>query len=202
MKFRSFLMVAMIATQVPILYSQVLPDQRPRIQSRRTAAQPGKEHEQLKQLAGSWKVAMTVGGKPFDYQGNATAETILGDRFLVIDGDGMTGKQAGNHRSAYRFTIGFDRWDGEYVIILLDTSGTHQITARGAHTDGQIRTRVPGDDPNRKMGGYGTRKLGFDLDIVSHDEFSIGTILVDGTEKQLPNISFRYIFQRANATAD
>ena len=59
----------------------------------RMLSQPGDEHVQLKGFVGSWKVSMKAGGKDTGFNGTAKAETILGDRFMVIDGQGKTGNR-------------------------------------------------------------------------------------------------------------
>ena len=155
-------------------------------------AKPGPEHEQLKTLTGNWNVEMLMRGKDTGFAGTATVATILEDRFLVIDGTGKTGKR----KNAFRYTVGFDRRNSEYVIILMDTSGTYHVTGRGKPVEGGIRVFGKDNDPHMKSLGF-EKKFGFELDIRSPDEFSITTIFVDTrTKEEKPMPTFRHVFRR------
>ena len=154
-------------------------------------AQPGDEHAQLKQLAGTWDVTLKHNGKKTNFVGTAESEMILGDRFLVIDGRG----RSGNRRSEFRYTIGFDRRHGEYVINAMDNSGTYPVSARGKPTDMGIRMFGTDDDPYMKQLGY-EKKFAFDLDVDSEDQFSLATLWVDTRtkeEKLLPAIEYTFL---------
>ncbi len=158
----------------------------------RMLSQPGDEHVQLKGLVGSWKVSMKADGKDTGFNGTAKAETILGDRFLVIDGQGKTG----NRESAFRYTLGFDRRHDEYVIILMDSTGTYHVSARGKPTENGIRMFGTDDDPHMKKMGF-VKKFAFDLDIKAPDEFSITTIFIDTrTKEEKLRPAFQYVFSR------
>ena len=157
-------------------------------------AKPGPEHKQLKTLTGQWKASILMRDKDTGFVGTAIASTILDDRFLVIDGTGSTG----NRKSAFRYTIGFDRRNSEYVIILMDTSGTYHVTGRGKPTEGSIQVFGTDNDPHMKSLGF-EKKFGFELEIKSADEFSITTIFVDNRtkeEKLMP--TFRHVFTRTD----
>ena len=161
----------------------------------RILAEPGEEHAQLKKWVGSWKVSMLAGEKDMGFDGTAKASMILGDRFLVIDGKGKTG----NKESAFRYTIGFDRRHNEYVIILMDSTGTYHVSARGKPTESGIRMFGTDDDPHMKKLGF-AKKFAFDLNIKGEDEFSITTIYIDTrTKDEKLRPAFRYVFTREDA---
>jgi hypothetical protein len=162
----------------------------------REQAEPGQQHARLKKLAGSWNVAMKAGGRDAGFVGSATAEMILGDRFLVIDGQG----NAQGQESAFRYNIGFDRRHEEFIILAMDTTGTYPVSARGKPTETGSRMFGTDDDPHMKKLGF-VKKFAFDLEIKSDDEFSIFTLWVDTRtkeEKLLP--AFQYVFTRKPAT--
>ena len=161
-------------------------------------AQAGEEHAELKTLVGSWKVTMTMGDRDLGFAGTAEAETILGDRFFVVDGKGMIAKR----ESAFRYTIGFDRRHDEYVIIVFDTSGTYPVTARGKKSDGTIRMFGTDDDPNMKKMGF-EKKFALDLTIKNKDDFSITTIFIDTrTKDEKLQPAFTYHFTRADLNTE
>ncbi len=154
---------------------------------------PSTEHARLKKLAGDWSVSMSAGGKDTGFAGTAKAEMILGDRFLVIDGQGESKGEA----SAFRYTLGFDRRHGEYTILLIDTAGTYHVAARGKPTADGIRMFGTDDDPYMKKLGL-EKKFAFDLDIRSDDAFSIITIYIDTRTKEEKLIrAFTHVFTRA-----
>jgi hypothetical protein len=156
---------------------------------------PSAEHLRLKKLAGAWGVSMKAGGQDAGFQGSAESGMILGDRFLVIDGQGKSGGQD----MGFRYTLGFDRRHGEFTIELLDTTGTYPVFARGKATDEGCRTFGTDDDPYMKKLGL-TKKFVFDLHIKSDDEFTLATLFVDTRtkeEKLLP--AFEYVFKRKPA---
>jgi len=155
-------------------------------------AQAGEEHAELKALVGSWKVTMTMGENDVGFAGTAQAETILGDRFFVVDGEGLIGKR----KSAFRYTIGFDRRHDEYIIIVMDTSGTYPVSARGKRGEGAIRMFGTDDDPNMKRMGL-KKKFAIDLRIKGSDEFSITTHWIDTrTKEEKLRPAFTYHFSR------
>lgn len=154
--------------------------------------QPGPEHAELKKLAGSWQVSMTPNRPGFDFTGHAELSMVLGDRFLVIDGDGKTG----NRESAFRYTIGFDRRHDEFTIILMDTSGTYAVSARGKRSQDGLRMFGTDDDPHMKQLGF-EKKFAFDLEIENEDRFSITTIYIDTrTPEEMPRPAFSHVFTR------
>ena len=196
--FRRSLILSVVLLHAAVVVAQ---DESTRRKQREAFARlqelagPGEEHARLKQMVGNWKVSMKAADNNWGFDGQAKSSMILGDRFLVIDGTGKTG----NRESAFRYTIGFDRRHDHYVIILMDTTGTYHVTARGESTEGTIRVFGTDDDPQMKKMGL-VKKFGFDLDIRSDDQFSITTIYVDTrTEEEKPRPAFTYVFDRADA---
>ena len=154
-------------------------------------AKPGKEHRELAKLAGEWSVAMSMGGRAVG-KGKATGATILGNRFLVLDGE----LGAKDNRSAFRFTIGFDRRNNEYEVTLLDNAGTYSVVARGKPDGERIRVFGTDNDPVMKKMGL-AKKFAFELQLKQEDKFGIIIFFVDTRtpeEKLLP--AFQYDFQR------
>ena len=154
-------------------------------------AQPGPEHAELKALVGTWSVSMAAGERQMG-EGIANASTVVGDRFLIVDGE----VSSENQDTEFRFTVGFDRRNGEYEITLLDSAGTYSVTARGKPDGKLIRMFGTDNDPFMKKMGI-DKKFAFDLGIDGADEFSIATIYVDNrteNEKLIP--AFRYSFER------
>ena len=156
-------------------------------------AQPGPEHDELKSLVGDWLVTMMIGEREMG-DGTAIVSTVIGDRFLIVDGK----VSSEGIDSAFRFTIGFDRRNAEYEITLLDSAGTYSVIARGKPDGKLIRMFGTDNDPYMKKMGI-DKKFAFDLKMESADEFSITTIYVDNrteNEKLIP--AFRYSFARKN----
>ena len=156
-------------------------------------AKPGEEHAQLKALIGDWKVEQAARGQTLA-SGDASALTILGGRFLVIDG-----KLAGQQKSEFRYTLGYDRRNAEYEITLLDTAGTYSVSARGKPLkDDKQKIRMFGKDNDPMMKRMGIdKKFAFDLKLIDADKFEIETIYVDNRtddEKLIP--AFKHIFVR------
>ena len=154
-------------------------------------AKPGKEHAELKSFVGNWSVQMTAGKKTMG-TGTAQASSLLGDRFLVLDGRLSVESKA----SEFRFTIGFDRRNEEYELTLMDTAGTYSVSARGKRVDNRIRVFGTDNDPFMKKMGI-DKKFAFDLELLGKDKFSITTIYVDNRtpeEKLIP--AFQYVFLR------
>ncbi len=175
------------------------PQQRAEMRRQLMLAGPGPEHARLKRLAGDWDLSMTMRSNEVEYSGTARAEMILGERFLVIDGQGEYMKRS----SAFRYTIGFDRRHDEYTIILLDTAGTYHVAAKGKATEKGIRMTGTDDDPRMKAMGFGQKKFAFDLEVVSDDEFAITTLFVDTRgEEERPVPTFAHIFKRKKADED
>ena len=115
---------------------------------------PGAEHGRLGRLEGEWQVTRRVAGQGAgETEGVGSAATILDGRFLVVDFSlGADGAE-----ESYRYTLGFDRRHDEYSIVVMDTSGTYFVTARGAEADGTIRMAGTDDDPMMASMGYARR---------------------------------------------
>ena len=161
----------------------------------RMLAQPGEEHAQLKTLVGSWNVSMKSGGRDTGYVGAAQASMILGDRFLVIDGEGANR----NRKSAFRYSIGFDRRHEEYVIVAMDTTGTYYVSGRGKSKENIIRMFGTDDDPHMKKMGL-VKKFAFGLDIKGEHEFSVSTFFIDNrTQEEKLLLAYEFVFTRQDA---
>lgn len=127
--------------------------------------QPGPEHEELAKAAGEWESTLTMrmmpDTDPMVESVSATAEMILGGRFLEIV---STGKMMGQD-SEHRTIMGFDRRHEDYTMIGLDTTGTYWVTARGVRDDdGVIRMHGEDDDP------MGKQVYTFEYEVISEDE--------------------------------
>ena len=153
---------------------------------------PGKEHEELKRLTGNWKVTVELPGNQKGPTKSASAKTILGDRFLVVDGSTVIF----NKPTSFRYTIGFDRRNTEYEISLRDDSGTYSVIGRGKRKGDTARVVGNDNDPFMKKMGI-DKKFAFDMKFVNEDEFSIATVFVDNrTEVEKYMVAYTLKFSR------
>jgi len=158
-------------------------------------SRPGPEHRQLGELSGGWDVTMRfASGGAGETTGSGRASTILDGRFLVIDfalgDDGSTG--------SYRYTIGFDRRHAEYSIIVMDTTGTYFVAARGAGGEQGMRMAGTDDDPQMARMGF-EKKFLFELDIEDPDVFSVELFFVDTRTEEEKAIPYaKYSFERTD----
>jgi hypothetical protein len=93
-------------------------------------AAPGPQHEQLKKMAGTWKVSNKSWfqpGEPVVSQGTATSEMILGGRFLR---ETHKGDFNGMPFEGFGLT-GYDNFKKEYVGVWMDNFGTGVMTSHG-----------------------------------------------------------------------
>ena len=161
--------------------------------------QPGPEHETLMQLVGTWDVEVrTPPGQPKLRQaGTATAETILGGRFLVIDSK-VEGMPGGPATTEYRHTLGFDRRHGVYTVIAMDDSGTYAVAGQGSRDGGRIKMYGEDDDP--VMASMGLEKeFVIVLDVTGPEQARIETWFIDTRtpeRREMPFLAFR--LQRAS----
>ena len=159
-------------------------------------SRPGPVHERLAAYAGEWEVVMRYANAPEDQErvGGGRAETILGERYLVVDFDFGGALEAG----AFRYTLGFDRRHDEYSIVVMDTSGTYFVTGRGPADEGRILMRGTDDDPMMASMGF-DKKFAFELTLEDADHFTIQLHFVDTRVPEEPLIPFvEYRFLRAS----
>jgi hypothetical protein len=85
---------------------------------------PGPEHQRLLKGNGTWDVAskmwMDPAGAPMESKGVSTQRSILGDRFVQYD---FEGDMMGMPFSGFGVS-GYDRYNGKYRSLWLDTMGT------------------------------------------------------------------------------
>jgi hypothetical protein len=157
-------------------------------------AGPGPEHERLARLKGDWsvKLQMPPTNPSVTIEGNAATRSILGDRFLIIEGTVGQGEQA----TSMHYTLGFDRRHDEYTIVALDTYGTYFVTARGPA--GEERHVMFGEDNDPVMTEMGLKKkFAFVLQVADDDHFSVEIDFVDTRTPEEKLIPFaKYEFTR------
>jgi len=100
---------------------------------------PGKEHGLLKEMAGKFDVVtelrFTPDADPFPIAGTSDSKVILGGRFLLtrsVTGSGPDATESLN-------IMGYDRLQGMYTLISMDTKGTQMNYFSGRRgRDGSI----------------------------------------------------------------
>lgn len=95
------------------------------------AAGPGPEHERLAAMAGTWDMEVTMwpepGAEPMTMPPVVLeSEMILGGRFLR-----QSSVSGGDFPMEMLSFLGFDRRNGLYNLMAMDTSGTYWVTASG-----------------------------------------------------------------------
>jgi hypothetical protein len=177
------------------LAARTLQDSAPTREQLLEQSRPGDVHELLAAYAGEWEVAMRFANAPAGQEltGAGTAETILDGRYLVVDFGFPDTPTAG----AFRYTLGFDRRHDEHSIVVMDTSGTYFVTARGGEEDGRILMRGTDDDPLMASMGF-EKKFAFELELEDADRFTIRLHFVDTRVPEEPLMPYaRYSFTRA-----
>lgn len=170
------------------LYGQDEPPSREELieQSR-----PGSEHDRLASLEGEWEVVERFASPGAEeLRGTAQASGILDGRFLVLDFTLATEPAA----QSFRYTLGFDRRHDEYSIVVMDTSGTYFVTARGGEVGGLIRMSGVDDDPMMARMGY-EKKFVFGLEFADKNRFLISLFFVDtrtAEERLIPHTTFTF----------
>jgi len=155
-------------------------------------SRPGPEHERLVGLEGEWEVVerSAVPGTE-ETLGTARAASILEGRFLVLDFTLDTGPAA----RSFRYTLGYDRRHDEYSIVVMDTSGTYFVTARGAEVEGLIHMSGTDDDPMMARMGF-EKKFVFGLEFEDENTFSVTLFFVDTRtteERLMPYTTFTFM---------
>ena len=155
---------------------------------------PGKEHEELARLVGTWDVEVRMGsGKQGGVSnGSGTSRMKVGGRFLEIE------YQARSDKSELEgiFSIGFDHRHQKYVLVAMDSFGTYFVTSQGTRDEktGKIRMAGTDDNPTMKAMGY-TKEFLHVLDQKSDDEFDIEVWFVDTrtpARKEIKAMEFRF----------
>jgi hypothetical protein len=154
-------------------------------------SKPGPAHARLGRLAGEWDVVMLIEGAEVS-KGAGRASAILDGRFQVVDFHLDSGPGEGS----YRYTLGFDRRHDEYSIVVMDTSGTYFVTARGPEADGIIQMAGTDDDPMMTRMGF-EKRFTFGLDLTDNDTFSVLLSYVDTRTAEARQIPYaKYVFTR------
>lgn len=114
--------------------------------------QPGRAHELLARLGGSWKMTIRMwpapGADPLESSGTSAHEMILGGRFLSLE---STGEMFGQPIEA-RVMLGFDGRTDRYSYVGFDTMGTYFVTADGEY-DAETKTlTLSGVNEHPKIG--------------------------------------------------
>jgi hypothetical protein len=136
-------------------------------------AMPGDQHRWLEPLVGSWTVEMLVypgpGAAPFVSQGlRATREWTLGGRYLREE---LRGAVMGNE-SARDAILGFNRLDGRFELVTVDTFEPGQMFYAGRDEPTPTRFSLHGDSTEAGMGAEPTgrrRDLRFEFEIQGPD---------------------------------
>ena len=167
-------------------------DDPPSVEELLEQSRPGPVHERLGRLAGDWEVIRRYAAQSADETiGEGRASTILDGRFLVVDFsfDGEQGSES------FRYTLGFDRRHDEYSIVVMDTTGTYFVTARGAESDGVIQMTGVDDDPGMARLGW-EKKFAFELALEDDDRFAVSLFFVDtrtAEEKLMPYLEIEFL---------
>jgi hypothetical protein len=136
-------------------------------------AMPGEQHRWLEPLVGNWTVEMLVypgpGAAPFVAQGlQAKREWTLGGRYLREE---LRGSVMGND-SARDAILGFNRLDGRFELVTVDTFEPGQMFYAGRDEPTPTRFSMHGDSTEAGMGAEPTgrrRDLRFEFEIQGPD---------------------------------
>jgi hypothetical protein len=136
-------------------------------------AMPGEQHRWLEPLVGSWTVEMLVypgpGAQPFVSQGlRAKREWTLGGRYLREE---LRGTVMGND-SARDAILGFNRLDGRFELVTVDTFEPGQMFYAGRDEPTPTRFSLHGDSTEAGMGAEPTgrrRDLRFEFEVTGPD---------------------------------
>ncbi len=140
-------------------------------------AQPGPEHDLLKQFEGEWdqdvKMWMQPGQPPMEAKSHTSAKMVLGGRFLQTSGEvGEPPMQFSTFGM-----MGFDRRHKEFTMVAFDTMGTYYVTASGAYDVASKTISLYGEDEDPIMGF--TQKYYIHFKWHGPDQYSTEVIFVD-----------------------
>ena len=144
------------------------------------AAEPVLEHAELAKGAGAWDVKchiyMKPGADPIPMQATASAETVLGGRYLRQE---FSGEMMGEPFDAILY-VGYDTLQGEYVAVWMDNMTCWPTLSRGVEdAEGAIDLGGSLHDPATPAGRpfrYVNKPLGEDKALVEfHDTLPDGT---------------------------
>ena len=137
-------------------------------------AQPGDEHDWLSKYSGNWeqnyKFYSAPGAPPVESTGKATAEMILGNRFLKST---ATGNMMGMDVESISI-LGFDKRFKKFTLDGYDTMGTYGIHAEGVYLKDSKTLRFRGKNYEPAMKEY----VDYTMKFVFHDENSYSVELV------------------------
>ncbi|HVZ41425.1 MAG TPA: DUF1579 family protein [Candidatus Kapabacteria bacterium] len=107
-------------------------------------AQPGPQHELLKEIAGTWNYRLTdyMSGTPQTSNGTATSAMILGGRFLKVETFGTMMGMSANTFSM----MGFDNRNGKYFMWEVDEMGTYSVFAEGTYDAASRKLTLRGEN--------------------------------------------------------
>lgn len=151
------------------------PDElREMMQRHAESALPGPEHERLAALAGTWEMEVTMwpepGADPIQFPPSTVeARMILGGRFLQQH---ARGEIEGTITESVTL-MGFDRRNGEYNLMGMDTTGTYWVTARGEAVDDRTVV-LSGSDWDGIVGGEQI----YDFVLIWEDEDTLVTRII------------------------
>jgi hypothetical protein len=139
-------------------------------------AQPGPEHALLSKLAGEWEQQFRLwpepGADPVTSTGTGTATMVLGGRFLeirsVVEMFGVRGESVS--------ILGFDRRHERFMMLGMDTFGTHWVTASGPTVDAKTIV-MRGEDVEPTIGH--TQEYEFRLHMDGEDTWTLEIVFLD-----------------------
>ena len=147
-------------------------------------AQPGPEHKWLSQLAGDWSETVTFHGGAGE-QGDVAVQQagasrmVFGNRFLESRWQSAT---EGVEVEGVQY-LGFDRRQGRYTLVRIDTMATHYVSASGRFRPGDEKLTLHGVDEDPILGAQNFR---FELTLESADRLRTELILRDGEGNDQP----------------
>ena len=114
-------------------------------------AQPGPEHKMLEKMAGRWDQEIRMwpqpGAESMVMKGSIESKLVLGGRFLQAHSFMNGSKDV----VAISF-LGFDRRNGTYTTIGMDTMGTYWVTGAGPPGAPGEPIVMPGSDHDSSLG--------------------------------------------------
>jgi len=151
---------------------------------------PGKAHELLAPLSGSWTMKIRMwpapGAEPIESSGTSTNEMILGERFLRLE---SRGEMFGQPIEALAM-IGFDGRTDRYSYAGFDTMGTYFITATGEYDEATKTLTLGGVNDHPKIGL--TEKFDLVFRLTGPDAFSTEVIFKRPGEPEHKMIEITY----------
>lgn len=159
---------------------------QPDMEQQMKLAQPGPQHEVLKEFAGKWKGQLTMmmdpSGKPSSFPTSSNSSMIMGGRFVQINAtSAMFGKPF-----ATMMILGYDNRKGKYTLFSIDEMGTYSISAEGDYNAATKMLTLIGTEVDQGMSME--FKMIFDLTSKTRHTFSIVFKMPDGSEQPMVKI--------------